>query len=84
MPVLEIIPLKYLVSASVLVVSLLVAGVLQRRSAQTKRLPYPPGPKRHPLIGNLLDLLSHNLWEKALEWGKDYGVHCISGSSNDR
>ncbi|KLO13432.1 cytochrome P450 [Schizopora paradoxa] len=33
----------------------------------------PPGPKRLPIIGSLLQMPSTSLWEKALEWRRSYG-----------
>lgn len=42
---------------------------LQRR----KGLPYPPGPKGLPIIGNALDMPKSREWEKAAEWRSKYG-----------
>ena len=33
-------------------------------------LPLPPGPKKHPLWGNLWDMPMSNQWLKYAEWGK--------------
>ncbi|KLO09892.1 cytochrome P450 [Schizopora paradoxa] len=60
-------------STGFVAVSLLVAGILRRRFAQPKQLPCPPGPKRLPLIGNFLQLLSKPLYKVSVEWGKEYG-----------
>lgn len=63
--------------------SLLIGGVallvalrsLARRwrSANPANLPYPPGPKGLPVIGNLLDLPSENPYEEYLRLSKQYG-----------
>ncbi|KLO09891.1 cytochrome P450 [Schizopora paradoxa] len=64
---------KMLVSICAIAISFLVVRVLQRRSTLSKRLPYPPGPKRLPIVGNFFQILSRYLWESAVEWGKEYG-----------
>lgn len=38
----------------------------------------PPGPQRLPLLGNLLQMPSSNLWEKALEWRNEYGTSNVT------
>ncbi|KLO07686.1 CyP450 monooxygenase [Schizopora paradoxa] len=43
------------------------------RSRRGSTLPLPPGPPRLPIIGNLHQMPSTHLWEKAVEWGKQYG-----------
>ena len=37
--------------------------------------PLPPGPKKLPLIGNLLDMPTDHEWLKFAEWASRYGGH---------
>lgn len=40
-------------------------------------LPFPPGPKPLPLLGNILDLPRKHEWETFTKWGRVYGT-CFS------
>lgn len=57
----------------------LVAVVLwqyvKKRTSTHSNLPLPPGPKRLPIIGNLLDLpnRSSSPWRKCRELAETYG-----------
>lgn len=65
-------------------VSLVIGGIaivaalrsLARRwlSNNPSSLPYPPGPKGQPIIGNLLDLPSERPYEEYLKLSKQYGA----------
>ncbi|KAI0259756.1 cytochrome P450 [Gloeopeniophorella convolvens] len=50
----------------------LLSGILRKR-----RLPYPPGPKRLPIIGNLLDMPSREEWVTYKEWSEKFGSDVI-------
>ncbi|KAH9044125.1 cytochrome P450 [Lactarius hengduanensis] len=41
------------------------------------RLPYPPGPKRIPIIGNLLDMPSREEWVTYKKWSDQYGSDVV-------
>lgn len=47
----------------------------RRRKDKGSRLPFPPGPPRLPVIGNIHQMSLTHLWEKAAEWGKTYGKY---------
>jgi hypothetical protein len=47
-------------------------------ASKRARLPLPPGPKRWPLIGNLLDVPKTNFVETYTEWARKYGSYIIS------
>ncbi|KDQ58243.1 hypothetical protein JAAARDRAFT_35056 [Jaapia argillacea MUCL 33604] len=52
----------------------LVATYLRwRRRRRTGGLPYPPGPKPDPIIGNLRHVPKKSAWLTYASWGKQYG-----------
>lgn len=42
-------------------------------TAKNRPLPLPPGPRRLPLIGNLLDMPAEKDWLTFAKWGEKYG-----------
>ncbi|KAF8992112.1 cytochrome P450 [Cyathus striatus] len=51
---------------------LLVSFYFSRRLASKRKIPFPPGPKGHPLLGNLLQLQT-TPWYTFLQWSEVYG-----------
>ena len=47
------------------------------RRASSRSLPLPPGPKRLPLIGNLLNVPRSLEWESYARWGKEFGAFLL-------
>ncbi|KAK7037402.1 hypothetical protein VNI00_011152 [Paramarasmius palmivorus] len=50
--------------------SFVILAVLIR---SLRRNAYPPGPRKFPIIGNLLQLPTSHQWVKFLEWAEQYG-----------
>lgn len=46
---------------------------LTHRASNPRRLPYPPGPKPLPIIGNLRDVPSTYFWRTFAKWAEIYG-----------
>ncbi|KAH8980773.1 cytochrome P450 [Lactarius hatsudake] len=50
---------------------------IRRVLSSYRGLPYPPGPKRIPIIGNLLDMPSHEEWVTYKKWSDQYGSDVV-------
>jgi len=58
------------------VVSLLVTLFIWLRKSKVSKPSLPPGPKPVPLLGNVRDLTSKELWLVATKWAEDHGDVC--------
>ncbi|KDQ55456.1 hypothetical protein JAAARDRAFT_336883 [Jaapia argillacea MUCL 33604] len=59
--------------AVIFILFLLSRSYFARKRINTQGLPYPPGPKPFPIIGNALDLPRESPWLTYTDWGKTYG-----------
>jgi hypothetical protein len=55
------------------ITGVVVKTVLDRLNS-TRGLPYPPGPKAKPIIGNMLDIPQSLPWLTYSDWAKRYGL----------
>jgi hypothetical protein len=39
-----------------------------------RRLPYPPGPRRLPVVGNLFSMPSREEWVTYMKWSEECGM----------
>jgi len=58
----------------VILLAIVLAALLYFKRAPSRLLPLPPGPKRLPLIGNLLNAPRTLEWETYAQWGKEFSA----------
>ncbi|KAF8999394.1 cytochrome P450 [Cyathus striatus] len=61
------------ISLVVICLCLAFYGYSRRKNA----LPLPPGPRKYPIIGNLLDIPSSFQWETFMQWSKETGSDVV-------
>ncbi|KAI0259890.1 cytochrome P450 [Gloeopeniophorella convolvens] len=61
----------------IVVAALSVTFILLGLRAHRRRMPYPPGPKRLPIIGNMLDMPSREEWVVFKKWSDEYGSDVV-------
>src|SRR6267142_3045711 len=83
--------MTYLTSIVHVFAFLLLLAAIQavRDHRRRKGLPYPPGPRRLPIIGNLLDIPKHFSWLAYTRFSETHGVPSLSfakvfSDKNDR
>jgi hypothetical protein len=59
--------------SALVVVTTAIAFILLREKRTSGSLPYPPGPKGYPIMGNIFDLPENPLWEGLTKMAQDYG-----------
>jgi hypothetical protein len=63
-----------------LTAALLIAySYVQDRRRNPARLPYPPGPKGYPIIGNLFDIPNAFIYKRFREMSRELGAFYVLG-----
>ncbi|KAL1686698.1 cytochrome P450 [Schizophyllum commune] len=62
-----------------LVVAVAVTGAVLYRYRHSRKgsIPLPPGPKKLPMFGNLLDMPSSYEWETFMQWARDFNTDIL-------
>lgn len=50
----------------------------ENRRRNPASLPYPPGPKGYPFVGNMFDMPSSEQWRVYADWAKTYGEWLVN------
>ncbi|KAH6910660.1 cytochrome P450 [Coprinopsis sp. MPI-PUGE-AT-0042] len=66
-------PFSHATALDIIAVGLFLYGLRKVASRQLVTAPLPPGPKRLPLLGNLLDMPSSQEWLTFADWGTKHG-----------
>lgn len=66
--------MRVLLAISGIVSVYILKLITSKRRQNPRRLPYPPGPKGYPIIGNLLELPLHKPWLVYQELSRRYGT----------
>ena len=72
LPLIMLIIIRYDILLAV-VVALSTLAFLVVRTGR-RRLPYPPGPRRLPIVGNLFSMPSQEEWVTYWKWSQDCGM----------
>jgi len=69
-PVLEVVNNHPYLSLASVIIGCAAFVRLARRPSHPR---LPPGPRGYPIVGNLFDLYSTQVWKQYSAWGKQYG-----------
>lgn len=59
------------------IAALLVSVVVYVRRSRRDSCPLPPGPRKLPLIGNVLDIPASKEWDQCMRWAKQYDTDIL-------
>lgn len=59
--------------SSYVIAALIIASTLIWKTTRLSKLPYPPGPKGIPLLGNVYDIPPRREWVTYAKWSREYG-----------
>jgi hypothetical protein len=62
---------------SLTLATFILKSFLDTRRVNPDALPYPPGPKPKPIVGNLYDIPAQTPWVTYASWKERYGMRII-------